>query len=279
MVQATKRKNATPKHPAATSVDASANPPAVFVLDAAAATSAAIHTKAAGSRQSRPGLVHPPSQQQQGPRDITPSNPSKRSRRGKTPQARNVQSQQKGPDSKSKAPLQAPPNAPNAAATPKGQGEASSGSSTATSAATQKLNQAPEAAAAKGKKTKRGGRKHKAAAKGGSTCGASASAVQPEVSHQQTKASSNSQLSKAAVGSKPVGGASASVKASVALVSRHSLPTDRSKCKSHQLLLYVVLLIILMTLSLIILGKNRPYVCLRLRCFFLNLRALKTFKQ
>merc|ERR1711951_352962 len=158
MVQATKRKNATPKPPAAaanppaaTSVDASANPPAVFVLDAAAATSAA-------SRQSRPGLVHPPNQQQQGPRDVTPSNPSKRSRRGKTPQTRNVPSQQKGPDSKSKAPLQAPPNAPDAAATPKGQGEASSGSSTTTLAATQKLSQAPGAAAAKGKKTKRAGR-------------------------------------------------------------------------------------------------------------------------
>ena len=217
MVQATKRKNATPKHPAATSVDASANPPAVFVLDAAAATSAAIHTKAAGSRQSRPGLVHPPNQQQQGPRDVTPSQQSKRSRRGKTPQTRNVPSQQKGPDSKSKGPLQAPPNAPNAAATPKGQGEASSGSSTTTLAATQKLNQAPGAAAAKGKKTKRAGKKHKAAAKGDSTCGASASAVKPKVSGQQTKASSfHSQPSKAAVGSELVGGASASVKAGVA---------------------------------------------------------------
>ena len=51
------------------------------------------------------------------------------------------------------------------------------------------------------------------------------------------------------------------------------------KCKSHQLLLYVVLLIILMTLSLIILGKNRPYVCPHLRCFFLNLRALKTLNS
>ena len=223
IVQATKRKDATPKPPAAaatpsaaTSVGASATPPAVFVLDAAAATSAAIHTTAAGSRQPRPGLVHPPNQQQQGPRDVTPSQPSKRSRQGKTPQKRNVPSQQKGPNSKSKGPLQAPSGAPTAAATPKGQGEASSGSSTATSAATQKLNQAPGAAAAKGKKTKRGGRKHKAAAKGGSTCGASASAVQPEVSAQQTKASSNSQPSKAAVGSKPVGGASAPVKASVA---------------------------------------------------------------
>ena len=223
MVQATKRKDATPKPPAAsatpsaaTSVDAAATPPAVFVLDAAAATSAAIHTTAAGSRQPRPGLVHPPNQQQQGPRDVTPSQPSKRSRQGQTPQQRNVQSQQKGPKSKSKGPLQAPSGAPTAAATPKGQGEASSGSSTATSAATQKLNQAPEAAAAKGKKTKRGGRKRKAAAKGGSTCGASASAVQPQVSGQQAGASSKPQPSKAAVGSKPVGGASAPVKASAA---------------------------------------------------------------
>merc|ERR1711911_246980 len=111
MVQATKRKNAAPKPPgatatssAATSVDAAATPPAVFVLDAAAATSAAIHTTAAGSRQPHPGLVHPPNQQQQGPRDVTPSQLSKRSRRGKTPQKRNVMSQQKGPDSKSKGP-------------------------------------------------------------------------------------------------------------------------------------------------------------------------------
>ena len=217
MVQATKRKNAAPKPPDATSVDASATPPAVFVLDAAAATSAAIHSTASGSRQSRPGLVHPPNQQQQGPRDVTPSQKSKRSRRGKTPQTRNVPSQQKGPDSKSKGPLQAPPSAPPAAVTPKGQGEASSGSSTATLAATQKLNQAPGAAAAKGKKTKRAGKKHKAATKGGSTCGASASAVKPQVSGQQTGASSfHSQPSKAAVGSELVGGASASVKAGVA---------------------------------------------------------------
>ena len=224
MVQATKRKNAAPKPPgatatssAATSVDASATPPAVFVLDAAAATSAAIHSTASGSRQSRPGLVHPPNQQQQGPRDVTPSQQSKRSRRGKTPQTRNVPSQQKGPDSKSKGPLQAPPGVPPAAVTPKGQGEASSGSSTATLAATQKLNQAPGAAAAKGKKTKRAGKKHKAATKGGSTCGASASAVKPQVSGQQTRASSfHSQPSKAAVGSELVGGALASVKAGVA---------------------------------------------------------------
>ena len=75
----------------------------------------------------------------------------------------------------------------------------------------------PGAAAAKGKKTKRAGKKHKAATKGGSTCGASASAVKPQVSGQQTGASSfHSQPSKAAVGSELVGSASASVKAGVA---------------------------------------------------------------
>ena len=144
---------------AATSVSTAATPSAAIVLDAAAAASAAIHTTAAGSHQPRPGLVHPPNQQQQGPHDVTPSNPTKRLRQGKTPQNRSKQSQQKGPNSKGKGPLQkAPPSVPIAAATPQGLGNASSVPSTATSAAQQKLNQAPKAVAAKGKK--RGGKKH-----------------------------------------------------------------------------------------------------------------------